>query len=236
MTNAEETRRKKARDMRYKKPIVKDLNYFSIRQYLSEIQEECDDVRWFYETDDDTLINALDGDEDEAYEFKMMFSDLSAECEQMLEDLDDWRYSDHIEDLFNLFFVAMDAGDEFGGLLGYDSYEQDYFRIDNFDDDYLEEKSREKIEHMTKKEIVETARRCFRVYQSYISLRYRHDCLKSSLDILHDKNTGHLQVVKEIEKLYDQVDKETSGFRFTWKGQIEKLDKLIESMPVEAFL
>ena len=39
--NAKETRRFKAMQLRYKKPIVKDLNLDSIKQYLWDIQEEC---------------------------------------------------------------------------------------------------------------------------------------------------------------------------------------------------
>ena len=85
--NVEETKRIKAKNMRYKKPIAKDLNLQTINEELWEIQEECENVHWFCETDEETLINALDGNEDEAYEFKMLFADLCAECEQMLNDL-----------------------------------------------------------------------------------------------------------------------------------------------------
>lgn len=66
ITDAEETKRVKARQLRYKKPIVKDLNLESITQDLWDIQEECEGVRWYTDSDDgeDSLINALDGDEE----------------------------------------------------------------------------------------------------------------------------------------------------------------------------
>ena len=119
--NAEETKRNKALQLRYKKPIARNLNLDSIKEELWEIQEACGDVRWYFETDDDTLINVLDGDEDEAHEFKMMFADLSAECEEMQDDLnEEW-----VPDCFDRFFVAIGAGKDFGGLLGYDIYEHD---------------------------------------------------------------------------------------------------------------
>ena len=44
MVNAEETRREKARQLRYRKPIVKDLNLMSIQEKLCDIQEECENV------------------------------------------------------------------------------------------------------------------------------------------------------------------------------------------------
>lgn len=81
--DADETKRIKAHNLRYKKAIAKDINLEQIQEDLSEIMEACDDVRYYFEEDDDTLINALDGNEDEAFEFKMMFANLSVECESM---------------------------------------------------------------------------------------------------------------------------------------------------------
>lgn len=232
----EEMKQKKAREMRYKKPIVKDLNLDSIKQYLWEIQEECDNARWCYD-DEDTLIDALDGDEEEAYELRMMFSDLSAECERMQDDLNNWSYIDKLEELFDLFFVAVGAGNDFGGLLGYDTYEQDYFGLDAYiSSEWVEEESRKKIERMTKKDIMDIARLSFRIYQSFIALRYRHDCLKASLDILRDKNTGHLQMIKQFEELYEKVDKETNGFKYNWKDSVKELDRVLDAMPQEVWL
>lgn len=119
MIDAMETKRQKAKLLRYKKPIVKDLNLQSIYKELWDIQEECENVHWYFETDDETLINALDGNEDEAFEFKMMFGDLCAECEKMLEDLqEEW-----VPECFDKFFVTIGAGEGYGGLLGFDTYE-----------------------------------------------------------------------------------------------------------------
>ena len=89
MVNAEETRRNKAKNLRYKKPIVKSLNLDAIKDDLWDIQSECEEVRWYTDSEDgnDSLINALAGDEEEAYEFKMAFADLCAECDRMWNDL-----------------------------------------------------------------------------------------------------------------------------------------------------
>ena len=61
MINAEETKRNKAKQLRYKKPIVKNLNLYFIQQDLWDIQEACEDVRWYTDSDDgeDSLINRL---------------------------------------------------------------------------------------------------------------------------------------------------------------------------------
>ena len=116
MTDAQETKRLKARGMRYKKPIVRNLNLETITQDLWDIQEECVNITWYTDSEDgtDSLINALDGDEDEAHEFRMAFAELCAECEKMFADLrEEW-----VPKCFDIFFVAAGAGDAGGGLLG----------------------------------------------------------------------------------------------------------------------
>lgn len=203
--NAEETKRLKAKQLRYKKPIVKNLNLESITADLWDIQEECENIRWYTDSEDgsDSLVNALDGDEDEAYEFKMAFGDLCAECDRMMSDLEE----EWLPECFDLFFVAAGAGEFYGGLLGYDAYEQDYFGID-CTDAWAEDEAKKKLKQMTKDELIAAARQCIRVYQAYIGLRSRYDSLKAAIDILRDQNTGILQAVKEIEKLYEEASNE----------------------------
>lgn len=200
--DAEETKRFKARQLRYKKPIVKELNLDSITQDLWDIQEECEGVRWYTDSDDgeDSLINALDGDEDEAYEFKMAFADLCAECERMFNDL----HEEWVPDCFDIFFVSAGAGETYGGLLGWDSYEQDYFGLD-CSEAFADDEAKKKLKQMTKDDLIAAARQCFKVYSAYIGLRNRYDSLKAAIDILKDQNTGYLQAVKEIERLYEAV-------------------------------
>lgn len=69
MIDAEETKRLKAKNLRFKKPICRDLNLEAIKNDLYDIMCECEDIRWYTDSEDgeDTLINALAGDEDEAY-------------------------------------------------------------------------------------------------------------------------------------------------------------------------
>lgn len=192
-------KQRKARELRYRKPIVKYINLEFIKDDLYDISGECENVQWYIETDEDTLINALDGNEDEAYEFKMMFADLCAECEQMREDME----CEYIPEYFNSFFVAIGAGAAGGGLLGWDSYEQDYFGL-SCTDSFAEQESVKKLKHLTKDQLIYGAHICFKVYHSYLGIRYRYDCLKAAMDILRDQNTGYLLMVKQIEELYEK--------------------------------
>ena len=58
---------------------------------------------------------------------------------------------------------------------------------------------------MKKDELILAAAQCFKVYHAYIGLRNRYDSLKAAIDILKDQNTGVLQAVKEIERLYEEA-------------------------------
>lgn len=230
--DAEETKRFKAIQLRYKKPIVKDLNLETITQDLWDIQEECENVRWYTDSEDgeDSLINALDGNEDEAYEFKMAFADLCAECERMFEDLrEEW-----VPECFDILFVAAGAGDAGGGLLGWDSFEQDYFGI-SCTDDYAEDEAKKKLKQMTKDDLIAAVRQSFKVYHAYIGLRNRYDSLKAAIDILRDQNTGYLQVVKEIEKLYEKVSKDEWS-RHEYSQDSKEWKQYTNALPQEAWI
>lgn len=232
MIDAEETKRNKAKQLRYKKPIVKNLNLEYIQQDLWDIQEACEDIHWFTDSEDgeETLLNTLNGDEDEAHEFKMAFADLCGECERMLADLnEEW-----VPDCFDIFFVAAGAGGEYGGLLGYDEYEGDYFGI-NTTDAWAEDESKDRLKRMTKDNLIAAARQCFRVYSAYIGLRNRYDSLKAAIDILRDQNTGYLQVVKEIEKLYEAAaghQEKYAEYSKEWK----EFERYTDALPQEAWI
>lgn len=228
---ADETKREKARQLRYRKPIVKDINLWSIREELYAISEECDNVRWYWEQDDDdTLLNAMDGDEDEAYEFKMMFADLCAECERMREDLE----NEYIPECFDILFVAAGAGEYGGGYLGWDSYEQDYFGI-NCTDGFIKGEGAKKLKRMTKDQIIECTATCLKVLYAYIGLRYRYDSLKAAFDILRNANTGHLKMVKKIDELYREAEEESIGFKYSTE-KVRELERMFDALPQETWI
>lgn len=232
MIDAEETRRHKAHQLRYKKPIVRDLNLDVIVQGLWDIQGECGDIRWYTDSEDgtDSLINALDGDDEEAYEFKMAFADLCAECERMSDDLkEEW-----VPDCFDIFFVAAGAGETAGGILGWDAFEGDYFGIGGLDC-FAEDEARKKLKQMTKDDLITAARQCLKIYQAYIGLRNRYDNLKAAIDILRDQNTGHLQAVKEIEKLYEAAS-EDEWSRREYSKESREWKRYTDALPPEAWI
>lgn len=221
----------KAKKLRLTKPLVRNLNIDTIKSELYDMQEECYNITYYIDTDNDTLLNAFDGEEDEAYEFKMAFSDLCAECDQMFYDLEEA----YIPENFDTLLTAIGAGEYGGGYLLWDDCEQDYYGID-IDYSYIEGEAAKRVKRYTKDQILQFYTASLKLIYAYVGLRYRYDSLKAAMDIIKDQNTGVLKVIREIEQLYDKAEKESSGFRFQWKDSVTDLENRFKSLPQEAWL
>lgn len=228
---AEEKRIEKARAMRYKKPLAAHMNYEFICQELWDMQEVVSDVQWFEDGDERNLVNAMDGDEDEAFEFKMAFADLAAELERFQEDLQD----EYVPDCFDDLFPAAGAG-RFDTLYGYDSYEEDYMGLEPFMYDYAQEEAQKRIFRLTKKELMEAVGACLKVYSQYVAVRYRYDCLEASLRILTEKNIQVLKLFKAIEEQYDKAEKESNHFEYKYHKDVQKLNEMLSQVPQEYWI
>ena len=227
---AEEIKQNKAKNLRYKKPIARDMNLAFIQESIWNMGELISDVQWFV-SDHENLVNALNGDDDEAYEFQLAFSDLAAELEQFEEDLrEEW-----VPQCFDDLFPAVGA-DYFGGYLGYDSYEGDYYGLNPYEYKYAEDEAEKRICRMTKKELLEAVGACLKIYSAYVALQYRYDCLEASLKIIQEKNLEGLKLVKAIEEQYEKAEADSDHFRYKFGGEVRKLDKMLDQVPQEYWL
>lgn len=221
---AERLRREKAKNLRYKRAISAELNLETITSSLWEMQETASNIRRWYADGDETMLDELIGDEEESFELKMAFSSLEADCYQMIEDLDNqW-----IPECFDDFF----AGIAQGKMIGYDSYEGDYFGLDDgYETELAQRESRERLKRYTKDQLIDAYRTCFRVAVNYMAIRGRYDGLKSYIDILNGQNTGFLATMKRIEELYEKVANGSAS----WDDRKE-FDSLIGNMPDEVWI
>lgn len=86
----------RTRSLRYKRPALASMGYDSIITELDEIYSACQDIQYYVDDDDGTLLNALDGDDEAEWKFKMAFSDLSAKAERLYEHVyEEVRYQGH---------------------------------------------------------------------------------------------------------------------------------------------
>ena len=64
----------KSRNLRWRKPMLEDLGYYSIRQGLEEISEACYDIEWLFDNDnEDFIYEALEEAYEDYDEFKDAF-------------------------------------------------------------------------------------------------------------------------------------------------------------------
>ena len=225
----------KAKAMRFKKPMSKELNWYSIREYAWQIQNDCEDIRWMTE-DEEQLVDLLDGDEEQAFEFKMAFSDLSNQCQEFIEELQEIQQYDFMstdsdgEDeatWFDLFFPAIGSND----MMGYDVLEQDYFRLDRYEEEWAEKEARKKLKRLTKDQLFDLAGMALGIARNYMSLSYRYDCLKNSIDILKGKNESYLQIVKAIEEGWKAWEFESDKGKWKDTNAERAFDQMLQNIP-----
>ena len=228
--NAELERAVKARELRYKKSIAQGFNIEEIMRELFDMQDEMYSVRYFEDADVDELVEALDGDEEEAYEFRMLFSELSGEAEILSDLMDEYNCKEDLK-LFDIFFAAVAGGAV--ELLGYDAVEDDYFRMTTYEQKLGESEAEKRLMRMTKSEIIRAARHCFGVACAFLNVRYKYEYLRAAMDVLKGENHAYLETIKEIERLYAAADKDNWS---EYAKSVQELDKVLHTLPEKTWI
>lgn len=197
MTDGNEMKRQKAIARYKQKAVCRDLNLYSIGQFLCDMEEATAEVA-YAQQDEEVFVEVLG--EDEAFAFRMAFSALEADVAHFREDMEErWVPED-----FDDFLCGMNAEDT---MLGYDESEGDYF---GFDDIWRQEEAvegaRTRLLRQHKKEdLLDAAGQCIRIALCYMALKTRFESLQDTLDIIRDKNENMLQITEQINAAYEKV-------------------------------
>ena len=230
MAKEEQTRRDKAKNLRYKKAAVSGLTLFEIREKLSEIVEACDEIVYWMDSDDQTLVDALDGDYEDAERFKMDFAILSADTDKMNDDMREVWEPERFDDILVVSGIGNQRGET---LMGYDTYECDYYGIDPFLGGWAEKESTKRLERLTKKELLEQMAQTVSITFAFLGIQSRYQDLKAAMDILRAQNKEYLDSVKLLNELHAQLWNEWGHTDHKVERQ---MDAIIQRMPQEAFL
>ncbi len=222
----------RARNLRYKRPALASMGKDELIEELERIQEACSDIHWFTDQDEKTLINALDGDEEDAFAFRMAFSDLEAKAEHLSRLLYESK-SDGVEiwRIYDDCTVAL-IGNRYK-LVGYDGLEEDYFSLIGYESQLAHTTAGKRLMRMTKAEMISVIGQCVGILVSFLDLRHSYDYLKTTFDILRDKNTSLLDTVKAIDAAYK--DAEAVGF-LDWLEETKHFDRLLSCLPEVAWI
>lgn len=187
-----------ARELRYKKPILEQLNYEAITNELWDIQSKCDELLYMEDVDRGAILDALDGDEDDAEEYRMTFADISADCERLISVMSE----NNVEENFDIFLVTANGG--FYRTVGYDSYEADYFLLSGYESEWARSEAAKRLMRLTKQEIIELARKVFGVIAAYTDLVQHYDKLEAVYNLVKGENAELLSAVKRIDEAYER--------------------------------
>lgn len=217
------TKWERARQLRYKHGALADLGWENIMDELYEIEEACSDVHYFFEDDGDNLIAAMDGDEDEAYEFKMAFAELESKCE-LLRAVIDEQYG--VSEYYDDCTVSL-IGNRYR-VVGYDSFEEDYYSLCQYEADLSTTEAGKRVMRLTKSDMLSQIGQCMGIALSFIDLRQSYDYLKATMDILRGENMSVLKIIKEIEEEYEK-DQDVYSSSREW-------NKLLKMLPDRVWL
>ncbi len=228
-----QTRQEKARSLRYKHAALESLGSEFINDRLCEIEEACDDVQYFMDSEGKTLLDALDGDEEEAYEFTMMFADLSGDAYRLRDSLSEWGFD--CQD-YDDVTVAM-IGERYR-LVGFDIYEKDYYRLGGgYEKEWANEEAKKRLMGKTKAELLECVRRNWCIFLAFFDLDQRYQHLQATMDILRGDNTALLAVIRDIENKYEAMfSKWDSVYKHLDQKAEREFDALLESLPDRAWI
>lgn len=229
-----EIKANRTRNLRYKRPALASMGWDSIWQELRDIQEACGEVRWFVDKDgDETLLNAMNGDEEAEWEFKVAFADLEAKAEQLSDALSEqfgWNSEDPERD-YNDCTVAL-IGNRYT-TIGYDAEDEDYFSLTSYEQELAHTEAGKRLMRKTKADMIATIGQCVGTMVAFLDLRQQYDYLKATFDILRDENTSLLQQVKEIEAAYDAAD---AADWYEWGPEVKRFERLLECLPDRAWV
>ncbi len=220
--NPTELKKRKAENLRYKKPALASLSYEAITSELDEMLRLCNGITYLMDRDGyETIIESLDGDADEAFEFKMLFHDLEHRAETLQESF----YNYYCDD-FNDFTVAL-VGNRYN-LLGYDSMEEDYYALTSYDEDLAFSEAGKRVCRHTKVDMLAKIGQCMGTVLAFYDLRQQFDYLQATLEILRGDNLAMLNCIVRLDELYHQAEAE--GFVSTGTATKE-MNSLLKTLP-----
>lgn len=222
----------RTRALRYKRPALASMGAEMIMKELDEIIENCNSIRYYVEQadNDETLLNALEGNEEAEWEFRLAFADLSAKADQLQEALWDQSFEDFYRE-FDDATVAL-IGNQYK-LVGYDTDEEDYSSLTGYEQELARTEAGKRLCRLTKADMLSRIGWAMGITLAFFDLRQSYDYLKATFDILRDENTSLLDTIKEIESLYDEMNEAD----YTGRRNAErKLDRLLQALPDRAWI
>lgn len=220
-------REQRTRALRYKRPALASMGYEHIQRELEEIVEACDDVAWFA-GDIDTLTDALDGSDEEAHEFILACSDLSAKAGLLLDQLYEVGEYDP-EGMVRQYddcTVAL-IGNRYD-TVGFDTLQEDYFSLTSYEEGLAYTEAGKRLMRHTKAEMLSIIGQSVGTLVAFLDVRQQYEYLQATLDVLRDESGSVLQAVKDLNVAYEKAE----AVRFNdYQKEAQEFERLLWAVP-----
>ena len=250
-----------AQAVRWKLPSLNRLGYREMWRELESIQDTLYEMHYFIEEGDETFMNAMDGEEDEEREFRMMFSELEGEAEdirEMFSSFDNGVFpllmtvseqSELYEDepeyttcrLYDDCTVALIGRGFNFGMNGFDVYEMDAFGLDDGSAEYAAKQAQKRLLRLTKEKLVDTVGQAVSIMLRFQEFFVHYQILTQTFEQIRGANLSTLQVMRDIDTTYevmaaDMADSKLFGYGYRiisdkGKAAERQFDRLLENLP-----
>lgn len=225
-----DSKAKRSAALRYKRPALSSLGYDALMEELWEIREACDAIHWFIGQGDETILNALEGDEDAVWEFRMAFAYLEAKTEELEEAVLEWDGESFQRD-YNDCTVAL-IGNRYN-TIGFDTLEEDYLALSHYQQELAHTEAGKRLARRTKANMITVIGQCVWILTAFLDLRQQYDYLRATFDILRDENTSLLKQVQELNDAYEAAAE--ARFR-PGTDAARRFDRLLSALPDRAWV
>lgn len=202
----QETREQKATALRYRRPALADLGYYSLITGLYEIVEEANNALYYIGEDDGSdggLLAASDGDDELANEFAVAFGDIAAKAEELRDMIDGYDVCVDAQ-VYDDCTCALIGNRH--DMVGYDSMQEDYYALCGYETELAETEAGKRLMRLTKAEMLSTIGQCMGVAMAYQDLRLQYEYLKAAMDVQIGINMEQLKIATSICEAYDAED------------------------------
>lgn len=222
-------RKEKAKNLRYKRAILPGMNLFDIRSWAYDAMNDCYEYSYTEANNYEELVNALDGDTEEAQAYLLAFASLEADLSRFMDDLE----NEWVPECFDDMIVGI-CGEYDSPMAGYDAFEGDYFGLQtSWEKGGAIEVTKERLKKLKKDELIEAAGQCIRIALSYMALKHRADDLQAAAEIVRGMNNGLLRDVQAVNQMYEEWA--TAGWR-TKNEKESALDRILGELPQEVWV
>lgn len=222
-------RKEKAKGLRYKRAILPGMNLSDINSWAYDAMNDCYEYAYADTNNYEELVNALDGDTEEAQAYQLAFASLESDLNRFTDDLqNEW-----VPECFDDMIVGLCGGYD-AQISGYDDFEGDYFGLtESWEKKAAIEETKMRLKRMKKEELIEAAGQSIRIALSYMALKNRAEDLKAAAEIVRGMNNGLMRDVQAVNQMYEEwacADWETKD-----KSRA-KLDRLTSELPQEVWV